>query len=371
MRILLHSVPPWAHSGYGHQCRLAARALAGLGHDVAISAYAGVHEERDYQGIPVMGTGGQPYGNAAITVNYRRWNADLLVLFTDLFVIDPEQMAGLTVMPWVPVDCDPLGVMEKRWLATAGKIAGVHPVAMSCHGQKMLAAEGWDAPVVPHATEMVPDPAAGLAWRREMGLQPEHFVIGKVGVNNEDDRKAFGVTMQAFAAFAAKRKRAALYVHTLAQVPKAPNLAMMAVRLELRGKVAFCDQERRLVDLFGQAWMQGMYSGLDVLDIATKGEGFGCPAIDALACGTPVIAARNSAMPEKISREYGWLVGGNREWARHHNAWWVTPGVAELGRAYTAALSGAKLMRPAAERAGRTWSVSAMAEAWAKALAGI
>ena len=363
MRILIHSAPPWAPSGYGLQARFLARALKALGHKPAISAFGGCHEEQTWHGIPVLPCGTRAYGAGVVAGNYAKWRADLLILLGDLWVMDPGQFDGLNFAPWLPVDCDPLGVMDRDRLTRLQGLR-LHPVAMSAFGAGILAAAGFDAPVLPHCTPFKPDPARGAAWRRENKIPPGLFLIAKVGVNNEDDRKAFSVTLQAFAAFASGKDDVGLYCHTEPQAAKAPNLAYMALGLGLAGKhgtkITFAEEHRRAVDGYSQEWMAGLYNGIDVLDAVTKAEGFGCPAIDAMASGTPVIAAGNSAMPEKITPETGWLIGGQPEWARHHHAWWQTPSVPQLVAAYEDAYQRARGMRHAAAAAGQQWSPAKM-----------
>lgn len=362
-RVLIHSAPPWAPSGYGLQSRYLADALTQLGHKVAISAFGGCHEAQTWKGIPILPCGTRAYGNGVVAGNYRKWRADLLISLGDLWVLDPGQFAGLTFAPWLPIDCDPLGVMDRDRLDHL-KGPLLHPVAMSEFGQRVLAAAGHDAPVLPHCTRFRPDPAAGLEWRREQRIPDDLFLITKVGVNNSDDRKAFAVTLQAFAEFAAGRDDVGLYLHTEPQVPKAPNLAYMAMLLGLAGKhgskVVFAEEHRRAVDGYDQAFMHGLYCAAGVLDATTKAEGFGCPIVDALACGTPVIGANNSAVPEKIAGEWGWVVGGQPEWAPHHHSWWQTPSVDALAGTYEDAYARARTMRQAAAGAGQQWTFGAM-----------
>ena len=364
MRILIHSAPPWAPSGYGLQAQFLARALRELGHKPAISAFGGCHEKQTWKGIPILPCGTKPYGNGVVAGNYHQWKADLLILLGDLWVMDPEQFDGLNFMPWLPIDCDPLSVMDRDRLAKLESPNLLHPLAMSEFGQRVLKAAGHDAPILPHCTTFKPDAAAGRAWRREQRIPDDLFLITKVGVNNTDDRKAFAVTLQAFAEFAADKNDVGLYLHTEPQARNAPNLAYMALQLGIAGKtgskVVFANEHRRAVDGYDQAWMSGLYNAADVLDGVTKAEGFGCPIVDALACGTPVIGGDNSAVPEKIGDDYGWLVHGQPEWASHHHAWWQTPAVAELGMAYALAHAQARNMRPAAAEAGSQWSYQAM-----------
>ena len=91
MRILIHSAPPWAPSGYGLQAQFLARALRELGHKPAISAFGGCHEKQTWKGIPILPCGTKPYGNGVVAGNYHQWKADLLILLGDLWVMDPEQ----------------------------------------------------------------------------------------------------------------------------------------------------------------------------------------------------------------------------------------------------------------------------------------
>jgi glycosyltransferase involved in cell wall biosynthesis len=363
VRILVHAAPPWAPSGYGLQAAFLARALRELGHKPAISAFGGCHEKQTWKGIPILPCGTRPYGNGVVAGNYRAWRADLLILLGDLWVMDPEQFAGLNFMPWLPIDCDPLSVMDKDRLDRL-KGPNLHPIAMSEFGRRVLEQAGHDAPVLPHCTTFKPDLAAGIAWRREQHVPPDLFLVAKVGVNNVDDRKAFAITLQAFAEFAQGKDDVGLYLHTEPQATKSPNLAYMALQLGLASKtgskVVFADEHRRATDGYDQAWMHGLYNAASVLDSVTKAEGFCCPAVDALACGTPVIGADNSALPEKINGGIGWLVGGQREWASHHHSWWQTPYAAPLTKAYEEAYATAPYMRPSAAAAGAQWSYQAM-----------
>jgi glycosyltransferase involved in cell wall biosynthesis len=374
-RILVHAPPPWAPSGYGLQAAFLAKALRELGHKTAISAFGGCHQRQVWKNIPILPCGTRPYGNGVIAGNYREWNADLLILLGDLWVMDPGQFTGLNFMPWLPVDCDPLSVMDKDRL-DALKGPDLHPVAMSEFGRDVLERAGHAAPVLPHCTTFKPDPAAGTAWRREQKINPDLFLITKVGVNNTDDRKAFAVTLQAFAEFARGKDDVGLYLHTEPQAPKAPNLAYMALQLGLASKngskVVFADEHRRATDGYDQAWMHGLYCGTDVLDSVTKAEGFCCPAIDALASGTPIIGGDNSAVREKIySGTDGWIVGGQPEWASHHHSWWQTPYSGALTVAYEEAYAKAPYMRTTAAAAGARWSYQAMKTRLADILRGI
>jgi glycosyltransferase involved in cell wall biosynthesis len=49
-----------------------------------------------------------------------------------------------------------------------------------------------------------------------------------------------------------------------------------------------------------QADLPALYSAADVFVFPSLYEGFGLPALEALACGTPVVASNVSALPEVV-----------------------------------------------------------------------
>jgi glycosyltransferase involved in cell wall biosynthesis len=54
----------------------------------------------------------------------------------------------------------------------------------------------------------------------------------------------------------------------------------------------------RLLDYVPDADLAGLYSGARVLAFPSLYEGFGFPVLEALACGTPVVCANTSSLPE-------------------------------------------------------------------------
>jgi len=315
VRILWWSPPPWAPSGYGVQTKLIVPQLVKMGHEVAIGAYAGVHEERvwetEFGPATILGTSGRNYGNGLVDYLYNKWDATVMVTLCDVFCLEPSQFVGKGVWPWMPIDCDPMGEPDKIWLhmATEQAKAIVHPIAMSQFGQKVLAAEGIEAGYIPHAFDprvYYPDPDAGRAWRKEVGVPSDLFLISMCGVNSGVmDRKAFVETLVAFKHFSDQKKDVGLYLHTEAQYVEGYNLAKLALSLGLKGRVVFADEKRRVADDYNEAYMRGMYNASNVYTQTSKGEGFGVNTIEALACGTPVVASRWSAQKEIITKDVG------------------------------------------------------------------
>jgi glycosyltransferase involved in cell wall biosynthesis len=105
-----------------------------------------------------------------------------------------------------------------------------------------------------------------------------------------------------------------------------PALAAVADSLGLRERVVF-------PGLIDDADLPALYGGADAVVQPSLEEGFGLPALEAMACGAPVVASRRGALPEVVG-DAGLLVEPEDE------------------RALTAALS--RVLGSSAERAALT-----------------
>ena len=77
-------------------------------------------------------------------------------------------------------------------------------------------------------------------------------------------------------------------------------LVALAASLGLGDRIAFAG----VVD---DADLPAVYTGATLLVLPSLEEGFGLPALEAMACGTPVVAGRRGALPELVG-DAGWLV---------------------------------------------------------------
>ena len=67
----------------------------------------------------------------------------------------------------------------------------------------------------------------------------------------------------------------------------------------------------------------------NVLLLASRGEGFGIPVIEAQACGTPVIVTDWTAQPELV-KDHGYVCEGQEDWDEMQESWWKIPSVESI-----------------------------------------
>jgi len=97
-------------------------------------------------------------------------------------------------------------------------------------------------------------------------------------------------------------------------------------------------------------YMIRLFQTSDVHMQCTLAEGFGIPAIEAQACGTPVIGTRCSAITELVPAEAGWLVNGEPYWNINQRSWWTWPSADQIEQRLIRAHSSASSMRKGARK---------------------
>lgn len=336
-KALIHSNASWLGSGYGQQAGILAKQLALLGIKPAISGFCGITGARiAHEGIPHFPAGFNPYGLDVIRGHAAEWDADLVITVMDAMVLEPQIMADLGAVHWMPVDCAPLSVLDRIRL----RESGCTPIAISRFGRDQLSEAGFAPFFVPHGidTELF-SPGDGNAARDRLGIPRDAFVVGINAANNDRERKAFPEQMAAFALFRQAHPDALLLMHSLAAGP-GTDLNMVAGLLGIRDAIRWSDRHKYTTGGFTPADMAAWYQvmrgdGGGVFSGATYAEGFGLPLLEAQASGIPVVATDHSAMTENCGA--GWLVQGEPWLHREHQAWWAKPRVSEIAETYEAA----------------------------------
>lgn len=139
---------------------------------------------------------------------------------------------------------------------------------------------------VDHRFQPITDPAVLKAMRQRYHLPPEKFILS---LGTLEPRKNFTGLIQAFNQSPVREThhlviaggKGWLYDDIFAAAQSSP----VADRIHLIGFVA-------------DEVLPALYSLADIFAYPSHYEGFGIPVIEAMACGTPVVCANNSSLPE-------------------------------------------------------------------------
>lgn len=378
LRLMWCSNSPLASTGYGNQTKLFAPRFVRAGHPSAVLGFYGVEGSMlNWEGIQLYPKHLEPFGQDVVGAHAKHFNADAIMTLIDAWVMKPEHYDGVPWIAWAPIDMEPNG--DPRTMKVVDKLhQAAVPIAYSKFGLDVMRAGGLDALYVPHGVdcaEFSPMPQAEA--RQSLGFPLDRYVVGMVAANKGwPSRKALPEHMAAFAAFKSQHPDALLYVHTsLGEHGEYGGVPLVTIAAGLglehgRDWVA-CDQYANLLG-FSTEHMRRVYNAMDVFMNVSCGEGFGIPALEAQACGVPVIVGNWTACPELCFS--GFLVDkcdAQREW-NPLNSWWFRPRAeaiaAKLDEAYRATDMAAR--REQARTGALAYDADkVMAEQWLPALA--
>ena len=148
-----------------------------------------------------------------------------------------------------------------------------------------------------------------MQWRAELGVPHWEFVFISVGRNG--NRKQQPRLLEAFKMMLEgispeHRHKYGMILHTGDPANTRGlggwNLPLMVKELGLEGNVTFSDIDSNPIHGLTREQMAKLYQVGDCHVLATAGEGFGIPTIEAMACGLPVILPDNSTARELIGK---------------------------------------------------------------------
>ncbi|MCS7091225.1 MAG: glycosyltransferase [Verrucomicrobiota bacterium] len=87
--------------------------------------------------------------------------------------------------------------------------------------------------------------------------------------------------------------------------------------------------------------LPGLYTACHCLVLPYRGEGFGLPVLEAMACGLPVIVTGGGATDDFVTDQCGWRIRAERRWIGDHvgpwrlvkTGWWLEPDARALASA--------------------------------------
>lgn len=321
-----------------------------------------------WNGIRILPGWNHLYGDDILAQRAKEEKVDLTITLMDIWVLTPAKIAEMPIAHWMPVDAEPLGVMDRMALSMSNAM----PIAMSLHGQKMLQDSGFDAFYVPHGINTTQfKPSSDREALREANEFGDRFIIGINAANKDPFRKGLFEQFAAFAKLYQKHDDVAMIFHGLAVDDNGIDLNAVARQFGIAQAIKFSDDYAFKTGQLTPAHLVNWYSMLDVYSMCSLGEGFGLTALEALACGIPVVVTDGSAMPEIVGRA-GWKVKGDPFWNPRHEAWWTKPSIDGIYRAYEDAYQKGKsyqAKKNAARNQGLKYSVDkVLSDHWAPVL---
>jgi glycosyltransferase involved in cell wall biosynthesis len=341
LNISFFSNSPLTPTGYGVQTRINYPRIKSLGYPLTISCNYGLQGSRTVlqDGTLMYPLGKHKYGQDVIGAHAENAGANCIISLYDVPVFEPQNFRKIDWFPWFPCDTEPVSNIIYEKLSVARK-----PIAMSKLAKKMAEDRGISCFYVPHSVETkVFKPIDRNAARARLGFPKDKFIVGMVAANKGADcRKSFFEHITAYAAFHAKNPDSLLYLHTdegsfgmdlvnLVNYCKALGLKIGYTCIpDEQGKLKpICDDvdvafPMQYMYLLGMPdlYMVDVYNSLDVMMLASMGEGFGIPLIEAQACGCPVITGDWTAMGELCFS--GWKIPKEQAiqtWQNEYGAW--------------------------------------------------
>ena len=309
LRILWHSVAPFVASGYGVVTKNVTLRLA-QSYPLVISTYYGLHPGASLRisGVRVIPATEEEWGRYSVEHYIKKFNIDLPILASDFwpfrwfsllphsmfygpvdsFDYSPEDITTMKSFSYF-IPCSEFGARVYR------KLAKREPTA-----------------VIPHGVDLnTYRPYPKEESRKLFNLKQDKFFFGIVAANSDPEpRKGWDDMFLAFSKFKeefpSESKKWMIFAYTKPSDSRGYNLVEVAKKLNLEKHVIFPEHLPQMVGL-PDLEMAKLYSCFDVLVNASRREGFCLPALEAQACGVPIIASDSSALPE-IVKGHGWLV---------------------------------------------------------------
>jgi len=266
----------------------------------------------------ILGRGKHQWAWDVLPKYLKQISPDLLFVLCDMFMI--PNVVNLDLSPakflmYFPSDGDPFPVRGNEDSIKVLKKSD-YPVAMSkfAKGQYDKYIGDGRCKYIPHGVECDSfrpfkegdKLALRKSWSKRFGIDlTDKFIVGAVG--RFQGRKAHPELIKSFADFAKDKKDVVLLMNCDPTDPAGSmvDIGNLIQRYKLHGKIFFTGTE--LHKGFADSDMPSIYNLFDVHALATTGEGFGIPTIEAMACGIPSILTDYTTTKELvIDNNCGW-----------------------------------------------------------------
>lgn len=313
MKIAWWSNAVWARTGYGTQSDQVIKRLMADGHEVGMIANWGLTGSvQQFGDLRVYPQGAHPYSLDVADIyanHFFEGERGLIVCLYDVWPIQddhPDIWKDHDAWFWTPIDHAPPPPRVQAFLSRHNAIA------MTEWGAQQMAENGFPPGyTIPHAIETSVFKPSESDIRSLMNVPEDGHLTNIVMANIGQvpyPRKCWAENLLAWKVFAERHDDAYLYIHTQLRHPRGVDLVSLMRMWGLpEERVRIVDQGVYAAGMVSQEDLAAIYSAADVTLMATAGEGFGIPALESAACGTPVIGSNFSAQTEVIGPA-GWLV---------------------------------------------------------------
>ncbi len=313
MHLLWVSDSPDVPSGFGTVTRHVCAGLAQRGYRVSILGWH-ADEPFTWSGCRVRPVRRHPLGADVLGEEVARLRPDVVVTLGDVswlaFVTAPDVRGEMERcdVPWVayfPIDGETAeGRLPASWSELLQEVDV--PVVMSRYGERIARASGLRCAYIPHGVDLerFSPPPDREAAKRRVG-QGGRFVV--LSDSRNQPRKLLPRVLEVFGRFAASRPDALLHLHT---DPDEPWSRSDRYSYDVRADVRQLGLEAqvRFTPGFSMARGRGLgledlaryYQAADVHLLASTGEGFGLPSLQAAATGVVPMAGAYSASYELV-----------------------------------------------------------------------
>jgi glycosyltransferase involved in cell wall biosynthesis len=292
----------------------------------------------NWNGVTVFGQGMDAYSNDLTPAQIAFWLSQqpsepgIGLSLYDVWVYKSPQWDEIPMASWTPVDHKGVPDEVKSWFDRRGK--GKWAIAMSQFGERELLEAGVDRDrlfYAPHSFNPQIFKPTPSAMRKDLNVPDEaHLtIINSANKGVTPIRKCWPEMLLAWSNFAKSHPDAYLLIWTEAfGLANGVNIDRVLKAVDApMDRVRFVPQFEYRQGL-NQEVVANAYSASDVLLMTSRGEGFGVPAIEAQACGIPVILTDWTAQTELVGS--GWLVDGQKEWDPLQGGWWKVPNVKKI-----------------------------------------
>jgi D-inositol-3-phosphate glycosyltransferase len=322
MRVLFLGDSPTVNTGFSRCTRVACEALISHGHDVTVlgMAYYGDPHSYSYAIWPCYAPfdNAKSYGGEArLPSMIMRIKPDVIVILQDPWNLKPYfdcidsvareckdndiEFVAPPIVGWLAVDSKNQKGEQLERLSHV-----MVWTEFACKEFKSVGYEG-SCDIVPLGVD------TDLFYPRDkkesrielgfdqLGIPLDAFIVGVVGRNQT--RKRLELTLDYFSAWLHRYnvEDAYLYLHVAPTGEASCDLKSLVRFFDLRGKVIVHTPDAGVGD--DDARMPFVYSAMDVYMTQSQAEGFGLPALEAMACGVECVLPNHSA----FGKDGGWV----------------------------------------------------------------